>query len=120
MTLAISPAVDTATEWYRICRLDDLLAGRGAGALIGGEQVAIFLLWDGTVHAVGNYDPYGHAYVISRGIVGSRGGIPTVASPLYKHVFDLRTGHPLDDPDGPALATYDTRVVEGVVEVLLR
>ncbi len=120
MTLALSREdTETQQDWRRICRVDDLLTGRGACALLGIEQIAVFLLWDGTVHAVSNYDPYGGAYVISRGIVGTRGDVPTVASPLYKHVFDLRTGQPLDDPGGTGLTSYETRVVDGIVEVRL-
>ena len=49
------------------------------------------------VHAIGNQDPFTGAFVLSRGIVGGRGEIPTVASPLHKQVFDLRTGACLDD-----------------------
>ena len=122
MTLALDldSDVDIAQDWRPACRLDELPAGRGVCALFGGQQVAIFLLWDGTVRAVGNYDPYGRAYVISRGIVGSRGDTPTVASPLYKNIFDLTTGRPVDDPDGLALPTYATRVTDGTLEVRLR
>jgi nitrite reductase (NADH) small subunit len=121
MTVATesATAVEITAGWHPVCRLDDLLTGRGVCALLGGHQVAVFLLWDGSVYAVGNYDPYGQAFVISRGIVGTRGNTPTIASPLYKHVFDLRTGRPLDDPDGPALPTYRVRVNGGVVEVRL-
>ena len=43
-----------------------------------------------------NLDPYSGASVLSRGIVGSRQDAPTVASPMYKQVFDLRTGACLD------------------------
>ena len=50
----------------------------------------------GRVHAVSNFDPYSGAHVISRGIVGTRQDAPTVASPMYKQVFDLRTGACLD------------------------
>ncbi len=35
--------------------------------------------------------------MIARGIVGTRGDAPTVASPMSKQVFDLRTGVCLDD-----------------------
>ena len=83
--------------WTDVCRYADLLPERGVCALVDGAQVAVFRLHDGTLRAVGNYDPAGHAYVLSRGIVGSRGEVPTVASPLYKHVYDLTTGRCLDD-----------------------
>ncbi len=54
---------------------------------------------------------------MSRGIVGSRGPVPTVASPLHKQVYDLRTGECLDVP-GVALPVYPVRVSgDSVVEV---
>jgi nitrite reductase (NADH) small subunit len=104
-----------APTWRPVCRLEDLLPGRGACALLDGQQIALFLV-DGTVHAVSNYDPYGRAYVMSRGIVGSRAGVPTVASPLYKQVFDLRTGACLSEA-GPGLSTYPARVSGGAVQL---
>ena len=103
----------------RVCSLDDLETERGRAALIEGEQVALFLLPDGTVHAVDNLDPFSGAHVISRGIVGSRGDAPTVASPLHKQVFDLRTGSCLD-PVGKeprSLTTFPVHVVDDVVSV---
>jgi len=76
----------------RVCSIHDLEVERGRAALLGTEQVALFLLRDGSVHAVSNLDPYSGANVISRGIVGTRGDAPTIASPMHKQVFDLRTG----------------------------
>ena len=49
--------------------------------------------------AISNYDPFSKAFVLSRGIVGSRGDRLKVASPIYKQSFDLRTGACLDDPE---------------------
>jgi nitrite reductase (NADH) small subunit len=63
-----------------------------------GTSAALFVLHDGAVHAVGNLDPFYGAPVICHGIVGDRSGAPTVASPLGKQVFCLRTGRCLDDP----------------------
>lgn len=80
----------------RVCSTRDLEVERGRAALIGGTQVALFLLSDGSVHAVSNLDPYSGASVISRGIVGTKGDAPTIASPMYKQVFDLRTGQCLE------------------------
>lgn len=88
----------------RICALADLEVERGRAALVGHDQVAVFLLADGAVHAVSNLDPYSGAHVISRGIVGSRGDAPTVASPMHKQVFDLRTGECLDSQGRPAMS----------------
>lgn len=85
-----------APAWVRVCRVSDLEVERGRAALIDGRQIALFLLHDGRIHAVQNLDPYSGAHVISRGIVGSKQEAPTVASPMYKQVFDLRTGACLD------------------------
>jgi nitrite reductase (NADH) small subunit len=105
-----------AVHWAAACRLADLLPERGVAALFGDVQVALFRLYDDTVYAIGNRDPIAGACVLSRGIVGTRGDIPVVVSPLHKQAYDLRTGACLDVP-GVAVATYPTRVYDGVVEV---
>ena len=74
---------------------------------------------DDGLFAIDNRDPVSGAYVLSRGIVGSRGGVPTVASPLHKQVYDLRSGHCLDLP-GVAVARHEARCRDGLVEVRLR
>ena len=106
--------------WTRVCALTQLIPERGIAALVEGEPVALFLLDDGTVHAVGHRDPFSNANVMARGIVGSvgdgRGYRNTVASPMYKHVFDLATGECLTEP-GESLPVWPVRVVEGHVEV---
>ena len=84
--------------WVDVCGWDDLTPDRGACVLVGSEQVALFRLsGDGIVYALSNLDPFSDACVLSRGIVGSKGDIPKVASPVYKQSFDLRTGQCLDD-----------------------
>jgi nitrite reductase (NADH) small subunit len=103
-------------NWTTVCRYADLLPERGAAALVGGEQVALFRTFDGELYAIGNQDPFTGAFVLSRGIVGTRGGIPTVASPLHKQVFDLRTGACLDDP-GAAVPVFQVRCRDGQVQV---
>ena len=105
-----------ARTWTDVCAFDDLLPGRGACALVGDLQVALFRLSDDALYALSNYDPFSEAYVMSRGLVGSKGDTPKVASPVYKQAFDLRTGVCLDDPS-VVLATYAVRVLDGRVEV---
>ena len=61
-------------------------------------QVALFRLDDGSLHAVGNIDPFSGAAVMSRGIVGDRGGRACVQSPIKKQAFALRRRPCLDDP----------------------
>jgi nitrite reductase (NADH) small subunit len=105
-------------SWTRICRVEDLVPERGVAALVEGVQVAIFRTYDGELYALDHRDPFSGANIMARGIVGSRGDAPTVASPMYKQVFDLRTGVCLDDPT-VRLAVHDLRVEDGVVKVSL-
>ncbi|MGP7961479.1 nitrite reductase (NAD(P)H) small subunit [Sanguibacter sp. A247] len=117
-----------SVTWVPVCTLDDLAPERGAAALVAGDQVALVRLVDGSVAAVQQLDPFCGSHVLARGIVGSRlvegTRVPTLASPMYKQVFDLRTGVCLDpvgrvplDGQGPDLRTWPVRVVAGVVEV---
>ncbi|MFF4160027.1 nitrite reductase (NAD(P)H) small subunit [Streptomyces sp. NPDC001678] len=80
------------TAWTAVCRYGDLTPGRGVTALVAGRQVAVFRDESGTLYALDNRDPVSGAYVISRGITGSLGGVPVVTSPMYKETYDLRTG----------------------------
>ncbi|WP_040791722.1 nitrite reductase small subunit NirD [Nocardia paucivorans] len=118
MTVIDTRGVTTdTTMWTQACRLDYLIPGRGVAVLLrGGRQAALFLLPDGSLHAVGNIDPFGRAAVMSRGIVGDRAGVPVVASPLLKQAFSLLDGHCLDD-GSVALPVYAVRVDDGVVSV---
>ena len=102
--------------WRDVCAVDDLVPERGVAALFGERQIAVFLVEPAEVLAVDNLDPFSGAAVLSRGLLGSAGDVLTVASPVHKQRFDLRSGRCLDD-DTVAVATYPTRVVAGRVEV---
>jgi nitrite reductase (NADH) small subunit len=103
--------------WSDVCSLDDLTPNRGIAALLGEQQVAVFLIEPGDeLLAIDNHDPFSGAAVLSRGLVGSAGDALTVASPVYKQRFDLRSGRCLDDPD-VAVTTFAVRVVDGRVQV---
>lgn len=117
MTTSLAPS--TTRSAHAVCRLEALHPDRGVAALVGGHQVALFLLADtGEVLAVSHRDPFTGANVMARGLVGSRGEAATVASPLHKQTFDLRTGRCLDDSD-VSIDTWPVSVVEGVVHVLI-
>jgi nitrite reductase (NADH) small subunit len=108
---------EAALAWVDVCALDDILPDTGAAALVRGRQIAVVRVGDGDeVYAVDNFDPFSHAFVIARGIVGDRGGIPKIASPIFKQSFDLRTGQCLDDP-AVRLTSYPVRVVVGRILV---
>lgn len=101
--------------WEDVCALDDILPGTGVCALVAGWQVAV-VRTAGDLYAIGNFDPFSKAFVLSRGIVGDRGGVPKIASPIYKQTFDLRTGQCLDDPR-VRVPSYEVRVERGRVLV---
>jgi len=103
-------------NWILVCPYRRLQPERGVAALVEDEPVAVFRLHDGTLRAIGNVDPFTGASVLSRGIVGTRGDAPTVASPLHKQVYDLGTGVCLDAPE-VRVPTYPVRVRNGLVEV---
>ncbi|MGN6404667.1 nitrite reductase small subunit NirD [Sinomonas sp.] len=104
------------STWHSVCNLSDLEPNWGEAALVAGRQIALFRLPSGEVYAVDQKDPASEAHVMARGIVGSRGDRPTIASPLHKQVYDLRTGERLD-ADGAPLAAFPARVVDGIVQI---
>jgi nitrite reductase (NADH) small subunit len=106
-------------DWIEVCSVDDITPDTGVAVLIGDHQIAVVRVGEGDgeqFFAVGNYDPFSRAFVIARGIVGDRGGIPKIASPIFKQSFDLRTGQCLDDAN-VRLPSYPTRVREGRIAV---
>ena len=108
-------------DWVAVCTMRQLVPERGVAVLVGGAQVALFRV-NGSegdfVYAVGHRDPFSGANVIARGIVGSVGDRDTVASPMYKQVFDLATGECLTEP-GVRLPVHRTWVAGGLVHVSL-
>ena len=104
--------------WTTACGYHRLIPCRGAGVLLpDGQQAAVFRLDDGSVHAIGNIDPFSGAAVMSRGIVGDRGGRATVQTPIKKQAFALDDGICLDDP-AVAVPVFRTRITaDGDVEV---
>lgn len=110
---------DTVSQpgcWQDVCGLDALTVERGVAALVAGRAVALFRMDDDEVLAVDDVDPFWGVAVLSRGLVGNVGGRDTVASPLHKQRFDLRTGCCIEDP-AMAVATWPVRVQLGRVEV---
>lgn len=105
-------------SWIVACAASELEPLWGETVLLDGHQIALIKVSDDELYAVGNQDPHTGAFVMARGIVGSRGDAPTLASPLHKEVYDLRSGAGLSHPE-LAIATYPSRIVDGMVEVEL-
>jgi len=114
MTLLVDAATGSAAL-RPVCDLTRLTPDRGVAALVDGTVVALFLLHDGELCVVDNHDPISEANVLSRGLVGDVDGAPTVASPIYKQRFDLRTGRCLDAA-GITIGVHEAQVDDaGVV-----
>ncbi len=123
MTTDAASAMSTNTAlaegiWTPVCALEDIMPDTGVCALVGGRQIAIVRVGQGDMlYAISNFDPFSRAMVLARGIVGDRGGMPKITSPIYKQGFDLRSGQCLDEPS-IVIPVYAVRVQGGVVEVL--
>jgi len=105
-------------NWTPVCTLDQIVPNTGVCALVGGQQVAVFHVADSEarVFAIHNFDPNSGAAVLSRGLVGNLGERVVVASPIYKHHFDLMTGECLEAPEH-SVASYRARIEGGKVWV---
>ena len=109
-------ATTEVSTWVAVCRLQDIARESGVAALVHGHPVAVFRDHLDQVHALSNLDPATGASVLARGIVGTRGGVPFVASPMHKQPYRLSDGVCLDD-EAVRVPTWAVRVVDGVVQV---
>lgn len=92
-----------------VCRLADLEVFFGEAALVEGTQVALIRVPGDRVFAVSQWDDVAKAHVMARGIVGTKQGRPTLASPIHKQVYCLETGECLSE-DGPRVEVFPVRV----------
>ena len=94
----------------RIGRADEIPMLEGRSVLVGGRRIAVFRTPDG-FRALDHACPH-QGGPLSDGIVADR----CVTCPLHGWRFDLLTGERLGG-EGPALATYDVRERDGVLEL---
>lgn len=108
----------SSTTWQPVCQLDDILPGTGVCALVEGRHIAIFRVGEASCYAIDNIDPKSGASVLSRGLVGNLGNTLVVASPLYKHHFDLQSGACLEMPEH-SVRSYPVRCENAAISILL-
>ena len=94
--------------------LDDLTQGKGRRVDIGGEAVLLVRAGEG-VFAIGNRCTHQGA-PLDRGRVQA-GSLATVTCPAHGSMFGLEDGRVLRGPATRPVAAYDTRVVDGTVEL---
>jgi nitrite reductase (NADH) small subunit len=104
--------------WRAVCTLDDIVPNTGICALVNDRHVAVFHLGDADeeLYAIDNIDPNSNASVLARGLVGNLGDRIVVASPIYKHHFDLKSGECLEAPEN-SVASYPVCVQDRQVLV---
>ena len=105
-------------EWHDACVIDDVAPGSGLAVSVGDEQIAIVRTQGGVLAALSNFDPFSKAFVMARGVVGDRAGVPRIASPIYEQSFCLETGECLEDKN-VRLAVFPIRVLGGRIQVAL-
>ncbi len=108
--------ITTDLQWIRVAPCTAIPTGLGVGALIQGQQLAIFRCGDGSLRAISNYDPIGAAHVLARGLIGQIRGQRVVASPLYKQHYDLDTGRCLEEPQ-VLVPIFPVREEAGYIEI---
>ena len=109
-----------STVWTAVCTVDDILPNTGICALVKNRHVAVFHVSSDIqqLFAIDNYDPNARASVLSRGLVGNLGQRIVVASPIYKHHFDLQSGECLEAPENSVNA-YPVRIENRQVQVAM-
>ena len=97
---------------YRLGSVGDIPTGEGRAYALGGEQVAVFRLRDGSLRAVSAVCPH-KGGPLADGQIDDR----VVLCPLHLNAFDLVTGE--CQTAAYALRTYPVTVDDGLVVVTL-
>lgn len=107
-------------SWEKVCSIKDVLVNGGTCAKINDQHIAIFNYNDGQEwYAIDNVCPHENKSVLSRGIIGDEKGEPKVVCPLHKNAFSLKTGQHLGGNEEYNLKTYDVKVEDDHVFILM-
>lgn len=116
--------MNAVDRWIPICEVEDLVDNSGVCALVDEQQIAIFKVKtdnESKVFAISNWDPFGEANVLYRGLIASANSDNdeqqfVLASPLYKQRYCLATGECLDDAS-KSISAFPTRIVGTTVQL---
>lgn len=101
--------------WAKVGSLDELADGKGTRVNDG--ELGVLLVRSGDrVFAIGDRCTHQGA-PLDRGRVKHSGSLATVTCPAHGSVFGLDDGRVLRGPATRPVAAYDTRVVDGDIEI---
>ena len=105
------PPEDAPRDARRLARLDAIADGALLRCVHAGEAILLCRVGD-AVHAVADACTHEDVSLSLGALSGHR-----LACPLHGAVFDVRTGAALEAPAERPLRTWQTRVVDGWVEL---
>jgi len=103
--------MNTLRGWTPITKVENVPLREGRAVTVGGSEIAIFHL-DGRYLTIENQCPH-KGGPLCDGIVSGT----TVVCPLHGQRFDLETGMPVLASQPECVATYSTRVQNGIIFV---
>ncbi|HJS26360.1 MAG TPA: Rieske (2Fe-2S) protein [Actinomycetota bacterium] len=101
--------------WVAAMNLDELADRKAVQAHVGDAEILIVRNGD-ELFAIGNRCTHQQA-PLHRGPVTFSGSLRTVRCPLHGSTFDLATGRVIQGPATRPEPSYETRVVDGVVQI---
>lgn len=106
------------SDWASIGTLGDLPDEKGVRVAFG--DATVLLVRSGErVHAIGNRCTHQGA-PLDRGPVKVGGSLATVTCPAHGSMFGLEDGRVLRGPAMKPVESYESRIVDGSVEIRLR
>lgn len=102
-------------DWTKTVPLDSLSDGKPTHTDVDGSRVLLVRHGD-ELFAIGNRCSHQGA-PLDRGPVRFGSSVRTVQCPLHGSTFDLTSGKVLRGPATRPVPAFETRVIEGVVEI---
>jgi nitrite reductase (NADH) small subunit len=108
---AVSTDEGATISGVDVGHVDEIPVGEGRTFAVGGEQIAVFRLRDGSVRAVDVVCPH-KGGPLADGLSDDR----VVVCPLHGHTFDICTGTEVSD-SGMSVRSYPVEVVDGTIRI---
>lgn len=99
--------------WTDVIAVHDLEPGDATPVTLGSRDLAVFDATDGIFVTLARCT-HGAANLCDGHFDGTH-----IECPLHQGLFDVRTGQPKAAPARVPLRTFDTRVVHGMVQILI-